>query len=138
MTVDDPETKAEVEALFADYQRALVSNDVAALDRFFVESEGAIRYGAGENLYGYGAIKTFRAARPAVGLARKLEKTRIVTYGRDLASPASGPEIRIPIGSIALSWQERGVCADHYTIRIMPLPSQRSPAPRPVSPRWSA
>jgi ketosteroid isomerase-like protein len=89
MIVDDPEAKAEVEALFADYERALVSNDVAALDRFFVESETAIRYGAGENLYGYEAIKAFRAARPAAGLARRLEKTRIVAYGRDCAIAAT-------------------------------------------------
>jgi ketosteroid isomerase-like protein len=89
MIVDDPEAKAEVEALFADYERALVSNDVAALDRFFVESETAIRYGAGENLYGCEAIKAFRAARPAAGLARRLEKTRIVAYGRDCAIAAT-------------------------------------------------
>ena len=87
--IDDPETKAEVEALFADYERALVSNDVAALDRFFVESEAAIRYGAGENLYGYEAIRGFRAARSPAGLARKLEKTRITTYGRDCAVAAT-------------------------------------------------
>ena len=89
MIVDDPQTKAEVEAQFAAYERALVSNDVAALDRFFLASDAAIRYGATENLYGYEAIKAFRAARPAAGLARRLEKTRIVTYGRDCAIAAT-------------------------------------------------
>jgi ketosteroid isomerase-like protein len=89
MIVDDPQTKAEVEAQVAAYERALVSNDVAALDRFFLASDAAIRYGAGENLYGYEAIKAFRAARPAAGLARRLEKTRIVTYGRDCAIAAT-------------------------------------------------
>ncbi len=89
MIVDDPQTKAEVEAQFAAYERALVSNDVAALDRFFLATDAAIRYGAGENLYGYKAIKAFRAARPAAGLARRLEKTRIVTYGRDCAIAAT-------------------------------------------------
>jgi hypothetical protein len=54
-----------------------------------VASEAAIRYGAGENLYGYEAIKAFRAARSPVGLARKLERTRIATYGRDLAIAAT-------------------------------------------------
>lgn len=87
--VDDPETKAEVEAEFAAYERALVTNDVAALDRFFLERDAAIRYGATESLYGYEAIKAFRAARPAAGLARRLEKTRIVTYGRDCAVAAT-------------------------------------------------
>ena len=42
MIVDDPQTKAEVEAQFAAYERALVSNDVAALDRFFLASDAAI------------------------------------------------------------------------------------------------
>ena len=48
-----------------------------------------IRYGAAENLYGYAAIKAFRAARSPAGLARTLEKTRIVAYGRDLAVAAT-------------------------------------------------
>jgi Protein of unknown function (DUF3225) len=89
MTIDDPDAKAEVEAAFAAYERALVANDVAALDGFFLPSEAAIRYGIGQNLYGYEAIKAFRAARSPAGLARKLEKTRIVTYGRDCAIAAT-------------------------------------------------
>ncbi len=89
MIVDDPAVKAEVEAVFADYERALIANDVAALDGFFLASDAAIRYGIAENLYGYDAIAAFRAARPAAGLARRLEKTRIVTYGRDLAIAAT-------------------------------------------------
>jgi len=89
MIVDDPLTKAEVEAQFAAYERALVANDVPALDRFFFASEGAIRYGVGENLYGCNAIRAFRAARSPAGLERKLEKTRIVAYGRDCAIAAT-------------------------------------------------
>ena len=89
MTVDDPAARAEVEAAFAAYERALVGNDVAALDAFFLPSADAIRYGVAENLYGYEAIKAFRAARAPAGLARTLENTRIVTYGRDLAIAAT-------------------------------------------------
>jgi hypothetical protein len=89
MTVDDPETKAEVETAFVDYERALVDNDVESLNRFFLQNECAIRYGGGENLYGYKAIEAFRAARSPAGLARRLEKTRIVTYGRDCAIAAT-------------------------------------------------
>jgi len=89
VTIDDPGTKAEVEAAFAAYEQALVANDVAALDRFFLPTEAAIRYGAGENLYGYEAIKAFRAARSPIGLGRELEKTRIVAYGRDCAVAAT-------------------------------------------------
>jgi len=89
MTVDDPKVKAEVEARFAEYERALVDNDVATLDSLFFDSERAVRFGASENLYGNAAIKAFRAARSPAGLARKLEKTRIVTYGRDFAIAAT-------------------------------------------------
>lgn len=89
MIVNDPAVLAEVLAEFAAYEQALVSNDVVALGRFFVESEHAIRYGAGENLYGFAAISAFRAARPAAGLARSLQKTSIVAYGRDMAIAAT-------------------------------------------------
>jgi Protein of unknown function (DUF3225) len=89
MIVNDLMIKAEVEAEFAAYELALISNDVEALDNFFVNSAEAIRYGVRENLYGYDAIQAFRAARSPVGLARTLESTSIVTYGRDLAIAAT-------------------------------------------------
>ncbi len=85
ISIDERDPKAEVEAAFAAYERALVENDVAALDGFFLNHESAIRYGAGENLYGYQAIQAFRAARSPAGLARRLERTQVTTYGRDFA-----------------------------------------------------
>jgi Protein of unknown function (DUF3225) len=86
MDIDIPEIKAEVEAAFQDYERALVTNDVAALDSLFLNSDRTIRYGMGENLYGFGEIAAFRAGRPSVGLERDLERTVITTYGRDMAT----------------------------------------------------
>jgi hypothetical protein len=85
MEIDIPEVKAEVEAVFAEYERALVGNDVAALDRLFLDRPTTIRYGAGENLYGHAEIAAFRAARSPAGLARTLSRTVITTYGRDAA-----------------------------------------------------
>ncbi len=89
MIVDDPEVHAEVVALFESYERALVGNDVEALDGFFLESEKAIRFGGTENLYGISEVRAFRAARSPVGLTRNLERTQITTYGRDLAIAAT-------------------------------------------------
>ncbi|MCE2759888.1 MAG: oxalurate catabolism protein HpxZ [Acetobacteraceae bacterium] len=86
MDINLPEVKAEVEAAFAEYEKALISNDVETLDRLFLDSPNTIRYGAGENLYGYAEIAAFRAARPSVGLERSLERTAITTYGRDMAT----------------------------------------------------
>ena len=89
MLIDDPAVLEEVQAAFAAYEAALVGNDVAALDGFFWSDPRALRYGAGENLYGYAAIAAFRAARPASGLARTLEGTVITTFGRDFATAST-------------------------------------------------
>ena len=83
--IDIPAVKAEVEAAFAAYERALVGNDVAALDAFFLDRPTTIRYGTGEYLYGSAAIAAFRKARSPAGLARTLERTVVTTYGRDFA-----------------------------------------------------
>ena len=85
MEVDLPEVVAEVEAAFARYEKALVSNDVATLDALFHDDARTVRYGGAEILYGYGEIKAFRAARSPHGLERTLSKTVITTYGRDFA-----------------------------------------------------
>ena len=85
MDVDLPEVLAEVTEQFARYEKALVSNDVAALDALFRADARTLRYGIGENLYGYDAVTAFRAARSAAGLMRKTAKTLITTYGRDAA-----------------------------------------------------
>ena len=85
MEIDIPDVKAEAEAAFAEYERALVTNDVAALDRLFLKAPTTIRYGGGENLYGYEAIAAFRAGRSPAGLERRLEKTVVTTYGSDFA-----------------------------------------------------
>jgi Protein of unknown function (DUF3225) len=89
MEIDLPEIVAEVRQAFERYERALVSNDVATLDTLFRDDPRTIRYGAGENLYGYGEIKAFRAARSPAGLARTLAKTVITTYGRDFATAST-------------------------------------------------
>ena len=86
MKINDPKTLAEVTAAFERYEKALVTNDVATLDELFFDDPNTIRYGVAENLYGYAEIKAFRAARSPAGLARKLEWTRITTYGDDFAT----------------------------------------------------
>jgi hypothetical protein len=86
MDMDLPEIKAEVEAAFAAYEVALVTNDVPTLEALFHDDPRTIRYGGGENLYGMDEIRAFRQARSPVGLARTLSRTVITTYGRDFAT----------------------------------------------------
>jgi hypothetical protein len=85
MNIDAPDVVAEVSAQFARYEKALVSNDVTVLDELFRADTRTLRYGVGENLYGYEAITAFRAARSPAGLMRRTAKTVITTYGRDTA-----------------------------------------------------
>ena len=85
MDIDLPEVVAEVTAQFARYEQALVTNDVAVLDELFRNDARTLRYGIAENLYGYGEISSFRAARSPAGLMRKTARTVITTYGRDAA-----------------------------------------------------
>src|SRR6186713_152546 len=66
MEIDLPDVVAEVRAAFDQYEIALVSNDVATLDRLFRDDPRTIRYGATEILYGYAEIASFRSARSPV------------------------------------------------------------------------
>jgi hypothetical protein len=86
MDVNLPEVHAEVSAVFARYEDALVNNRVDVLDELFWPSEHTVRYGVGENLYGIDEIRAFRIARPSAGLARTLMRTVITTFGRDSAT----------------------------------------------------
>ena len=89
MEIDIPEVKAEVTEAFMRYEQALVTNDVAVLDELFWDDPRTIRYGVGENLYGYAEIMAFRAARPSVGLAREIDRTVITSFGRDFATAST-------------------------------------------------
>ena len=86
MEINLPEVLHEVHSMSERYETALVNNDVAVLDALFMDSPHTLRYGVGENLYGYAAIRAFRAARPAIGLERTILRTCITTYGRDFAT----------------------------------------------------
>ncbi|MDB5451704.1 MAG: hypothetical protein JWO33_282 [Caulobacteraceae bacterium] len=106
MLIDDPEVLAEVAAAFAAYETALGDNDVAALDAMFWNTPRTVRYGVGENLYGYEAIARFRRERPGGSPPRTLANTVITSFGRDLAT-ASTEFTRIgggPIGRQSQTW----------------------------------
>lgn len=83
LDINIPEIHAEVSAAFHRYEAALVANDVVVLDELFYNNEHTLRFGVTENLFSYAEIAAFRASRPSQGLARKLIRTVITTYGRD-------------------------------------------------------
>jgi hypothetical protein len=86
MTINDPEVIAELRALYPQYERALVDNDVEKLVEMFWAGPQVMRFGAAENLYGPEELAAFRKARPAANLARTVTRLDIVSFGRDFAS----------------------------------------------------
>jgi hypothetical protein len=86
MEINSPKVLAEVGAAFDRYEQALVTNDIAVLDELFWNSPYTLRYGVGENLYGYQEIADFRASRPSAGLDRTQLRKVITTYGDSMAT----------------------------------------------------
>lgn len=86
LQIDIPEIVAELSAAFEAYERALVANDIAAVNGFFWHSADAVRFGTRdfERQYGYDEIAAFRIKRGAVDQLRSLRNLRITTFGHDL------------------------------------------------------
>ena len=116
MIINDPKVRAEVMAVFARYEQALISNDVAVLDELFWQSEHTIRYGGGENLYGADEILAFRNARPSSGLGRRLSRTVITTYGNDFATASTLFERDTAPGKIGRQMQTWVRMADGWRV----------------------
>jgi len=85
MIIDDPAVLAEVTAAFHEYERALMADDVPAMDRLFADAPTTVRYGVGEVLYGADEIREFRKGRGG-SPKRKLGRIAITTYGDSFAT----------------------------------------------------
>ena len=86
MEIDLPEVVAEVSAAFDRYEKALMTNDVAALDRFVPRgaADDPLRHRR-KPLRLRRRSWRFARARSPVGLMRVDFRTVITTYGRDFA-----------------------------------------------------
>ena len=84
--INIPEVLAEVTEAFFAYERALVGNDIAALNEMFWRSPITLRYGVRELLYSHAEIAEFRIKRGAIDQRRTLRNTRITTFGRDFGT----------------------------------------------------
>jgi AtzH-like len=85
MQINIPEVVAEVRNAFIEYERALSTNDLDAMDGLFWKSSVTLRYGPNGTLVGHDAISAFRRARNIKGINRTLKNTFITTFGRDFA-----------------------------------------------------
>lgn len=85
MTIDDPVLLAEMEAAFAEYERALMADDIPAMDALFHDAPTTNRFGVGEVLYGIEAIREFRKGRGG-SPQRRLGRVAITVYGERFAT----------------------------------------------------
>jgi hypothetical protein len=86
MEINNPETVAELQAIYPQYEAALVNNDAETLIRLFWASPHAARFGITENLHGIDEIANFRKGRSPANLARTIRRLDIVSFGRDFGS----------------------------------------------------
>jgi len=126
MDINNPQTVAEVTREFNRYQQAILNNDVAVLNELFWNNTLTLRYGIGENLYGYAAIAAFRGARDPASALRVVGKNVVTTYGRD-----RGVSRRARSGQCAAGGrQERGdhlrPRCGHHQLRVR---ARRTPRP---------
>lgn len=85
MKIDDPVLLAEVMKAFHAYERALMADDVPAMDALFHDAPTTNRYGVGEVLYGIDEIREFRKGRGG-SPQRKLGRVAITVYGDSFAT----------------------------------------------------
>ena len=133
MIIDDPEVLAQVEAAVDAYERALMDNDLEALDAFFWDSPLTVRYGVAENLYGFEAIAAFRAGRSGGSPRRVRQRTQITAFGADFAvvnveflregGGGTGRQSQTWIRT-AVGWK---VCSAHVSL-LRERADQRSPS----------
>ncbi len=83
--IDLPDVVADVRAAFDAYERALMADDIAAMDALFHHAATTVRYGVGEVLYGIDEIREFRKGRGG-SPQRRLGRVQITTFGRDFAT----------------------------------------------------
>jgi hypothetical protein len=86
MEVNKPEIVAEVTAAFAEYERALVDNDVDTMNALFWHTPETLRYGIAEVQHGGEAIRAWRALAEPVHVSRRLHRTVVTTFGSDYAT----------------------------------------------------
>ena len=83
--IDDPVLLAEMTQAFHAYERALMADDVAAMDALFHAAPTTNRYGVGEVLYGIDAIRAFRKGRGG-SPQRSLGRVAITVYAVGFAT----------------------------------------------------
>ena len=82
---DATAVEAEVRTAFEAYERALIANDVAAMDAAFWEDERVVRFGIAEIQHGFAEVAAWRASATPVPTNRRHERVVVTAFSADLA-----------------------------------------------------
>lgn len=85
MIINDPALLDEVTQAFQEYERALMDDDLPAMDVLFHDAPTTIRFGVGEVLWGMEEIRAFRKGRGG-SPQRRLGSVAITVYGASFAT----------------------------------------------------
>jgi hypothetical protein len=116
-----PAVLQEVTDCFLAYDRALLANDVAALESWFYEGPESVRFGVAEELHGHHAISAYRRSGPGV-VRQPFRRVDIVAIGTETAVVnAEFDEPNGAIGRQSQTWIRTGagwrLIAGHVSIR---------------------
>jgi hypothetical protein len=77
---------AEVTVLFEAYERALLANDVDAMDAVFWDDPRVVRFGIGEVQVGSEAIRAWRRSAVPVPASRRIVSRHVLALAPDVVS----------------------------------------------------
>lgn len=86
MTAAHDDAVAEVTALFEQYERDLVANDVDAMDAVFWDDPRVVRFGIAEVQVGFDAIRTWRATATPVPSTRRITSRHVLALSADVVT----------------------------------------------------
>ena len=83
MEINNSDVVDEIAQVFADYEQALVDNDVERIVGFFATD--AVRFGIADHQAGLDEQDRWRRAQPPLPPGRRLKDTTILAYGHSVA-----------------------------------------------------
>ncbi len=83
--VNRPEVVDEVTAAFEAYERALLANDVEAMNEVFWDDPRTVRFGIAEIQYGADTIAAWRRTASPVPTSRRVGPVTVTSFGADVA-----------------------------------------------------
>ncbi|MDB5643688.1 MAG: hypothetical protein JWN07_3005 [Hyphomicrobiales bacterium] len=86
LDINLPDVVEDFKPTYLEYQKAVDTNDIEAMNKLFWKSPQTVRFGPVGSLIGYDMISSYRRERVGhVSSERTLRNTVITTFGRDFA-----------------------------------------------------